>query len=546
MASLDPYGGTLGATKAAHLLRRTTFRPTASNIDYYKSRNASQAVNEIMNIAPLSIEGPVDYQNANKSWIETKNFNPDPGDWILRHYLKSWWMDEAIRDESIGHKLEFLLHSNFVASNQDMDPYHYHDYMKLNRYYAKGNWKELAKKMTVNIVMMHYLDGNENHKNSPNENFGREFLELFSIGKGPLIGEGNYTYYTEEDVQAAARVFTGWRTWEESRHLMDNQVGIPTAYPAGWAHDEDDKQFSAAFGNTVITGQTEEENQWQEIDDFVEMVFGQIATARYLCRKIYLFFVGSKITSEIENDIINPLADTLFADNYNVANTLSRLLKSKHFYDEDDSNSGDEIIGAMMKGPMDLLAHTLNFFEVGIPDRYNSYNDHHRWFYHHTVQDNLFEKANFNLYEPPSVAGYPDLYQEPLFYRLRMTSNTIVARYKLTEIILTGKNVLSWGRQTGTSFDMIDFIQNSQAISDPSSASALVSDLTNYMFPKAPNSARFNYFLNDVFLQDLPEMDWYIDYTTFMNTGQNDRSLIISPLERLFTALVSSQEFQLM
>lgn len=545
MASLDQYNGTLGKEKAAHLLRRATYRATSSNIEYFKSRTASQAVDEIVSIQPLSIMGPVDYQDPSKSFIETKNFPADPGEWILRHYVKSWWIDEALKDDSISHKMEFFLHSNFVASNNSMDPFEYHDYLKLNRHFALGSIKELAKRMSVNIVMMYYLDGNDNHKDAPNENYGREFLELFSIGKGPQEGPGNYTYYTEEDVQAAARVFTGWRTWDEERVIYNTEIGVLEAFPANYAHDKDDKVFSSAFGNQTITGQEEEENFFQEIDDFVEMVFAQIATARNICRKLYRYFVSSSITPEIESDIIEPLADTLFANDYVLEPAIKQLLKSQHFFDADDTVQGDEIIGSMLKSPIDLLAHTLNFFDTPIPDRYSDYENHYRRFYLQTVQDNLFEKASFKIFEPPSVAGYAALYQEPLFYKLRMTSNTIVARYKLPEIVLQGKNLLTWGGPSGASaFDIINFIDSSSAISDPSSASGIVSDLTNYLFPKSPSSERMSYFLNDVFLQDLPEMDWYIDWLTYKGNG--DESLVKSPLERLFIALISSQEFQLM
>jgi hypothetical protein len=405
--------------------------------------------------------------------------------------------------------------------------------------------KEHAKRMSVNIIMMYYLDGNQNHKDSPNENYGREFLELFSIGKGPQLGQGNYTYYTEEDVQAAARVFTGWRTWDDERQILNTDIGVLEAYPVNWGHDKNDKTFSAAFDGQVITGQENEEDFFQEIDDFVEMVFGKIATARNICRKLYRFFISAKITAEIESDIIEPLADILYADNYVLENTLKKLLMSKHFYDADDNTEGDETIGAMLKTPLDMLAHTINFFEAPMPDRYNEYHNHHYVFYKQTIQDNLFEKASFKIFEPPSVAGYPDLYQEPLFYRLRMTSNTIVARYKLPEIIIKGRNLLSWGGPSGASaFDFINFIDSSSAISDPSSASGLVSDLTGYLFAKPVTTSRMDYFLNDVFLQDLPEMDWFIDWSTYKGNG--DRGLVESPLERLFVALISSQEFQLM
>ena len=544
MASLDPLGGSLGKRRAAHLLRRSTFRPTRTNIDYYQSRSASQAVNEIMNIAPLSISGPQDPDSINESWIDTKNWPPEPGDWILRHYVKSWWIDEALMDESIGHKMEFFLHSNFVASNEDMNHYEYHDYLKLIRYYALGNMKELAKKMSINMIMMYYLDGNDNHKDSPNENYGREFLELFTIGKGPQIGPGDYTHYTEEDVQAAARLFTGWRTWDETKWGYDEVVGVVTAYPQYWAHDTGDKVFSAAFGGTIITGQTEEENFFIEIDDFVEMVFGQIETARNICRKLYRYYVSHKITSEIESDIINPLAQQLFNDNYVLENTVRTLLMSKHFYDADDASSGDEIIGAMLKTPMDSLGTIVNFFQTPIPNRYSDLDNHYRNFYLRTIQDLAFEKAGMRLFEPVSVAGYPDLYQEPLFHRLRMTSNTIVARYKLPEIILKGKRVLDYGNSGAEAFSMLNFVENSGVISNPSDASILVNELIEYLFPQDASAERVDYFLNNVFLNFLPEFDWYIDWSTYKQNG--DSSLVETPLNNLFIALCSSQEFQLM
>lgn len=536
MASLAPLTGSLGLNRAAHLIRRATYRPTQVNIDYYTSRTAEQAVDELFQITPLSISGPQDPDDINKSWIETKNFPPDPGEWILRHYVKGWWIDEAIKDDSIGHKMEFFLHSNFVASCNDMNAYEYHDYLKLLRYYSTGDFKTLAKKVSINLVMMYYLDGNDNHKDSPNENYGREFLELFSIGKGN---------YTEEDVQAAARVFTGWRTWDVEQVGYDAEVGVLTAYPAYWAHDRDDKAFSAAFDNTVITGQEDETMFIQEIDDFVEMVFGNIETAKNICRKLYRYFVSAKITSEVENDIIAPLATQLFNDSYVLENTVKMLLKSRHFYDADDGVAGDEIIGGMLKTPIDLLGQVVNFFDIGLPNRYSDLDNHYRRFYLQTVQDNLFEKASFKIFEPPSVAGYADLYQEPLYYRLRMTSNTIVARYKLPEIIQQGKNLLSWGHDTGaTPFDFINFIDTANVISEPSNAGRLVEDLMEYMFPKSFTTERRSYFLNDVFLQDLPEFDWYIDWTTYKQNG--DRGLVESPLNRLFIALCSSQEFQLM
>ena len=76
---------------------------------------------------------------------------------------------------------------------------------------ALGNFRDLAKKMTLDLAMLSYLNGNQNTRRAPNENYARELFELFTIGKGDLAGPGDYTNYTEDDIREAARVLTGWR-----------------------------------------------------------------------------------------------------------------------------------------------------------------------------------------------------------------------------------------------------------------------------------------------------------------------------------------------
>ncbi len=105
--------------------------------------------------------------------------------------------------------------------------------------------------------MLKFLDGQLNEVGNPNENFGREFLELYSVGKGPQVGADNYTTYTEQDVQAAAKVFSGWKVDEEFANL-DVEWGIAQAVLKGdngtvaSRHDASAKQFSTAFQNQTI------------------------------------------------------------------------------------------------------------------------------------------------------------------------------------------------------------------------------------------------------------------------------------------------------
>ena len=109
--------------------------------------------------------------------------------------------------------------------------------------------------------MLYYLDNSENNKNNPNENYAREFLELFTIGKGEQVDDGDYTNYTEHDVVQAARVFSGIK-FKNNRDNYDPDTvktphypsGIPKGYIKTNVHDPADKTFSYAFNYQKITG----------------------------------------------------------------------------------------------------------------------------------------------------------------------------------------------------------------------------------------------------------------------------------------------------
>jgi len=109
-----------------------------------------------------------------------------------------------MQQNRLKHKLVFFLHTCFTVAKDSG-----YDYLKLLDFYAYGSVKTLAKKITFDNAMLYYLDNTTNNKNNPNENYAREFLELFTILKGPQISEGNYTNYTETDIQQAAKIFSG-------------------------------------------------------------------------------------------------------------------------------------------------------------------------------------------------------------------------------------------------------------------------------------------------------------------------------------------------
>ena len=306
MASLNQRSGVLGKRLAAHLLRRATYRVSPARIDDFAGKTASQAVDELfLPTTPLYPNGPLYWNNGNLLFSPT---NVDGGEYAATqndsfyrdNAVNFWRMYESMHDTSIKWKLIDWFSTLF---NLYTTHTYYYYYWKLLEALTGDDLKTLAVKATLDNNMLNYLNNNQNSKFSPNENYAREFLELFTILKGETIDTGNYTNYTEADISTAARVLTGFRN---SFSTMDTDTNVLRGTTNFNAHDTGNKTFSAAFGNTTITGANNANDMYRELNDFVDMVFDQLETARAYVRKMYRFFVLDKITTEIETDIIEP------------------------------------------------------------------------------------------------------------------------------------------------------------------------------------------------------------------------------------------------
>ncbi len=543
MASLDAHTGLLGERLAKHLLRRTTYKINRQRIETFAAMSAEDAVEALFTVPPTFLSEPINGETGTP-WINNSAATAPP-QWKQRNYLKVWWIDESYRDTSINSKMMMFLHQYMTMHSDASDTVYMYDYLSLLRIYALGSYKTLALKIVTDNPMSSYLDNRWNHRWNPNENFAREFLELFTIGKGPQIAPGNYTNYTEEDVVTAARLLTGWRYGDRTDPThADPETGITRNYTLFTHHDTNPKQFSSAFDNLEIAGATSAEEMWTELETFVDMIFDQDATAITLCRRLYNYFVGKEITADIETNVIIPLAVTCRNNNYDLATTVKQLLKSQHFYNEGPSESANKVIGNMIKSPMDSVLQMMNFFEIEPPHPVSDSANHYESFWWYSVMDVMFEQAGFNLLEPNNVAGYAAYYQAPNYSRDWFNSSTLVARYKLPEQFIQGKRLLSWGSLGGVTFDMVSFIENSGVVTTPSNATQLVNELCNYIFPEEPDADRLNYFVNNVFLEGFTLEEWSMEWQDYLNTG--DDSGVRIALEGLFTGLIYSQEYQLM
>lgn len=515
--SLDTYKGKWDKTATTHLLRRTSFGYSKSSIEKYTKKTLETALNDILAIQSTP-NPPID-PTTGLTWHDQLYNNDNNGKYL--QYLRSWWLGLMVTSGvNLREKLTLFWHNHFPTSASDVgDARFLYKQNETIRRNALRNIKTFAKEITKDPAMLRYLNGNTNIVNKPNENYGREFLELFTIGKGEEIAPGNYTTYTEDDVKSAARVFTGWsyKSDDVTTIFRENQ------------HDTKDKQFSAAFNNYVVRGKSGPTAGDEELDDFVNMVFSQKATAMYLTRKIYQWFVYYEITDEINEQIISPLADIMMQSNYEILPVLRKLFSSNHFFDMN-------IRGVMIKNPVDFVAGLVNSQNLSIPQD-NKSPEYYAFFQSLNAQT---YNLQMGLLYPPAVAGWDAYWVEPDYYRLWINSTTLPLRFSLTDSLIAGSGTF---KDRGlNSIGMTTLI-----CGDPTNVQSLISDWTNYLYPLPITQEESDIFTSK-FSDKYSPNQWKTDWETLMQ-NPNDTQLtkkVKAQLDYMLKIFFRNSEFQLM
>ncbi|MDE3057989.1 MAG: DUF1800 domain-containing protein [Bacteroidota bacterium] len=521
---LTPYETPLDFQHAAHLLRRTMFGPTFAEIQAAVGTTAAAAIDKLLSATVLP-SPPVDYnQNDamfNQVWVQQPYDKNQETSWRLS--LKAWWLGLMIsQGVSLREKMALFWHNHFSCATETVgDACYMYAYNNLLRQYALGNFKTLVKQITINPAMLRYLNGNTNTKASPNENYGRELQELFTIGKGPEIAPGDYTNYTEDDVKAAARVLTGWR---------DNRAQI-TSYFDATRHDTGDKQFSAHYQNQIINGRTGAEGA-NETDDLITMIFNQNETARYICRKLYRWFVYSSIDDSIEQNIIAPLAGTLKANSFEIAPVLKQLLTSQHFFDNSDTG----FMGATIKCPADFYAGVVRSLQMSLPaDTVAVYSllNYIR---------NQMAANGMDILDTPDVSGWKAYYQDPDFYQLWINTSTLPQRSNFTSAVVRANGV-----STSTFQLVADPIAYAETMPAPSDPNELLKDFARHLFAMPLSDSQIAY-LKQVLLNDLPDYEWTNQWNAYVSdpSNVNNRNAIRDKLLNLLRAMLRMAEYQVM
>ena len=351
----------------AHLMRRAGFGAPREELEAWVAKGYEATVEELLNPDAHgipSIDEGVMFRHYPEWEICGANHHPGQAHWMYRMIHTPRPLEE---------KMTLLWHMVFATGNvkvNNCDQLLAQIAMFRNR--GLGNYRELLVELAKNPAMIYWLDNTQNHKDTPNENWGRELLELFSMGQGN---------YTEKDVFECSRAFTGWTIAPKLPRVPYNHFPWYFEYRL---EDHDD-------GEKVFLGQRGRFNG----EDIINIIVRQPATARFIARHLYNFFVADEVQVPSWLDVpprdpvaVNILGDAFVSSGYDIRSTLRVLFNSEFFKDEAAwfarVKSPAEVVAGTMRLVRDHQSPNPGMIAIGLEPGYQG-------------QD---------LLEPPSVEGW--------------------------------------------------------------------------------------------------------------------------------------------
>jgi uncharacterized protein (DUF1800 family) len=309
----------------AHLLRRAGFGATREELEEYTARGYEATVEELLHpeLAPPLDEGII------------RRYHVDQNSLMLIESSQAYWLYRIINTRRpLEEKMALFWHGLFATAYGKLN----HAKAVVNqtnifRRHGLGHFRTLLLELSRDPAMIFWLDNKDNHKGAPNENYGRELLELFSMGIGN---------YTEDDIKACARAFTGW-TINNARYMS-----IRASRDSIWPHGRLDWQFvylPEDHDDSLKTflGHTGRFNG----EDVIDIICDQPATAWFVSRKLYEFFVSDTP----DEAAIQALADEFRRTQGNIRAVMRALFLSGFFKSE-------QVRLARVKSPTELVGGT--------------------------------------------------------------------------------------------------------------------------------------------------------------------------------------------
>lgn len=483
---------------AGHLLRRTMMSPTWSDIEALVALDGPGPAVDLLLSATSTPAAPnaasdatLDPSTISNVTLQNQLYGQLNSDAAA---LREWWEGlHAAASNSIQEKMTAFWSGHFTSafdlgnSVYDIAPLLYIQ-NQLFRANALGNFQDLVKAVTLDGAMLVYLGGNQNTAGAPNENYARELMELFTCG----LNGG----YTEADVQAGARILTGWRVAEFSQEPDPN--GIFQTYFDPGSHDTGDKTYlETDFPAIDTSSNTAALVQANEIDKMIETLFTQTGTsiATFICTKIYQFFIYSDTdTSDAtEQTVISELASVFMQNNWEIKPVISTLLKSQHFFDNNN-------IGCQIKTPAEYVIGLSRQLAPASIDA-NMTNDGEQFF------------------QPPNVSGWPG-------YHDWLTTNTYPLRGTQAQAVI----------QSISDGGMLTFIQ--QFPNYNSDVVGLSTAIGQLLLPRPLAAARLQTFWQTLLGTQTNDGEWPTLLTSSPATAENN-------IRNLLNYIIALPDFEL-
>jgi uncharacterized protein (DUF1800 family) len=262
--------------------------------------------------------------------------------------LNMYWMHEMVNTSSqLREKLAFFWHGHFACRN--LNVFYQQGLLDVIRRNALGNFGTMLKEVSKSAAMLNFLNNQQNKKGHPNENFAREVMELFTLGRGN---------YTENDIKEAARAFTGWG----ANLRGDFQF-------RKFQHDDGTKTVLGHSGNF-------------DGEDVLDILLDEKQTAKYITQKLYKFFVNENADAEK----VNWLADRFYKSEYDIGRLMEDIFTSDWFFEEKN-------IGTQIKSPVELLVGIQRMLPMKLENE--------------EALMLLQRVLGQLLFYPPNVAGWP-------------------------------------------------------------------------------------------------------------------------------------------
>jgi uncharacterized protein (DUF1800 family) len=299
--------------KVAHLHRRAAFGATWAELQRDLKDGPAASVDRLLKPRAMTSDEKQILDSLRQGVLDSNDADR----------LKAWWLYRMLYDpDPLREKLTLFWHGHFATSNRKVGSItHMLGQNELLRRHAMGKFSELLTGIIGDPAMLNWLDGAGSKKEKPNENFGREFLELFTLGIG---------HYAEQDIREAARAFTGWS--------VDDKKGKFTEKD----HDGGEKTFLKQTGH------------WKS-GDIVRITLEQPACAEFLCRKLNRYFVSD--TDDPKRELLRPLAEELRSHDYDIGHIVGVILRSRRFYET-------SVRRQRVKSPVECSAGLVRILEV--------------------------------------------------------------------------------------------------------------------------------------------------------------------------------------